>query len=157
MSVALNQVRQPELRDFKPTLRKVIKYVIENRDYGSDLTTICEKMGISRSTVYDNIQKANKKGISFWDYLYSQREQRLRRSGVFVDNALVQGAISGKGKHIELYYRRLGELVDKQEIKHDIGLSFVFHSDSLPIDISPIKQGDPIIIDVQPTDKSNVR
>ena len=156
MSVAL-PVKQPTLRDFPPTLRKLVQYMIENHDYSSDLSSICEQIGVKRETVYNAIQRIQKRGLSFHDYLYSQREKRLQRVGIHVDNALVKGAINGKGKHIELYYRRLGELVDKQEIKHDIGLSFVFHSDSLPVDISPIKQGDHKVIDIEPTNKSNVR
>ena len=152
MSVAL-PVKQPTLRDFPPCLRKLTQFMLENHDYGSDLSSICEKMGLRRETVYSAIQRSTRRGLNFHDYLYNQRETRLRRVGIHVDNALVNGAINGKGKHIELYYRRMGELVDKQEIKHDIGLSFVFHSDSLPTDISPIKQGGPVIIDVEPTNK----
>ena len=139
MSVAL-PVKQPTLRDFNPILRKVIEYIVHNHDYDTNLTSVCEQLG-----------------VEFYDYLHIQREKRLQRAGIHVDSALIQGAINGKGKHIELYYRRLGELVDKQEIRHDIGLSFVFHSDSLPVDISPVKQSDHKVIDIEPTNKTNVR
>ena len=156
MSVAL-PVKQPTLRDFNPILRKVIEYIVHNHDYDTNLTSVCEQLGVGRSTVFDAISKARKKGVEFYDYLHIQREKRLQRAGIHVDSALIQGAINGKGKHIELYYRRLGELVDKQEIRHDIGLSFVFHSDSLPVDISPVKQSDHKVIDIEPTNKTNVR
>ena len=149
MSVAIQQ-RQATLKDFPPTVRKVIQYVMENRDYDDSLTAICEKAQVNYHTVSEGILRARKKGISFYDYLHYQRESRLRRYGVFVDNGLLKGAIDGRPKHLELYYRRMGELIDKQEIKHDIGLSFVFHSNSNPTDVTPNLKSDPIVIDVEP-------
>ena len=93
-----------DLRDFPTIVRKVIQNMIQNKDYDENLNTLCDTLGLNYKTVLQSIYRANKKGVSFWDYLYNAREKRLRRYGIHVDTALINGANGGAAKHIELFW-----------------------------------------------------
>jgi len=64
-----------DLRDFPTIVRKVIQNMIQNKDYDENLNTLCDTLGLNYKTVLQSIYRANKKGVSFWDF-YIMREKK---------------------------------------------------------------------------------
>lgn len=133
--------KQPVLKDFPPILRKLATYMIENKDYETKYIDICLQADLNYKTVRQSLSRLNKKGISFDDYLFNERDRRLRKFGLHVDNSMVNGAISGSSKLIELYYKKQGEIIDRQQVDHNIQAKIVVFSPGnvIPDDVKEIR------------------
>jgi hypothetical protein len=130
----------PKITDFPPKVRQVIQYMVKNKDYDDNWTNICRKANVDYHAFTEGVYRRRKKGIDIDDYLSYVREKRFKANGIFVDNALMNRAISGTVGAIELFYKRSGELIERQEIRQDIGLHFVFSGSQTPQDIIEIRE-----------------
>jgi methylphosphotriester-DNA--protein-cysteine methyltransferase len=125
----------PKLSDFAPKLRKLINYIIENKDFYT-LDEAINQLGLNAHSISTMKSRLKKKGIILEDYICEKRNERIRQYVPYVDNSLVNRAIEGSAKHQELFYKRTGDLVNKHEVEHNIGLTFVFSSQTTPPDIA---------------------
>ncbi len=115
-----------KLSDFPPKLRKIIDYIVENKDF-YDLDEAISQLGLNPHSISTMKSRLKKKGIVLEDYIYNKRNERIKKYVPYVDNSLVNRAISGSAKHQELFYKRTGELVNKHEIDYRVtGLFAVF-------------------------------
>ena len=83
--------------------------------------------------------RLKKKGIDIDTYIYDRRNERIRKFVPFVDSSLISRAIQGSAKHQELFYKRTGDLVNRVEIDHNVGLRYVFVPMQTPLDITQMR------------------
>src|SRR3990170_5205394 len=150
--------KEIKLSDFPPKLRKLADYLIENVEYGT-IKDACEKLSLNTDAVYVSIHKCRKRGIDLMSYVSGHWKEGLSKAKPLVRNALIKEAITGTAANQKLFFQLTGDLVERQEIKHELGLSFVFVNDTIPEDIlqerAKEKANTPVI-DVEPTPKGNV-
>ena len=146
------------ITDFPPKLRKLANYLIENVEFGT-IKDACEKLSLNTDAVYVSIHKCRKRGIDLMSYVSDHWKEGLNKAKPMVRNALIREAINGTAANQKLFFQLTGDLVEKQEIKHELGLSFVLVNDTIPEDIlqerAKEKANTPVI-DVEPTPKGNV-
>jgi len=143
------------ITDFPPKLRKLANYLIENVEYGT-IKDACEKLNLNTDAVYVSIHKCRKRRIDLMSYVSDHWKEGLNKAKPMVRNALVREAINGTAANQKLFFQLTGDLVERQEVKHDIGLSFVFAASGIPEDIkaqrAKKKESAPVI-DVEPSKK----
>lgn len=114
------------ISDFPPKVRKIIDYVVGNKDF-STLDEAISQLGLNPHSISTMKSRLKKKGIILEDYIYEKRNERIRKYVPHVDNSLVTRASSGSAKHQDLFYKRTGDLVNKHQVDHRItGLFAVF-------------------------------
>ena len=147
--------KEIKISDFPPQLRKLANYLIENVEYGT-IKDACEKLNLNTDAVYVSIHKCRKRGIDLMSYVSGHWKEGLKKAKPLVRNALVREAMTGTAANQKLYFQLTGDLVERQEIKHELGLSFVFSSDAIPQDLQKDrdtqKEKTPII-DLEPSPK----
>ena len=147
--------RDINITDFPPKLRKLANYLIENVEYGT-IKDACEKLNLNTDAVYVSIHKCRKRRIDLMSYVSDHWKEGLNKAKPMVRNALVREAINGTAANQKLFFQLTGDLVERQEVKHDIGLSFVFAASGIPEDIkaqrAKKKESAPVI-DVEPSKK----
>jgi hypothetical protein len=117
--------KEIKLSDFPPKLRKIIDYVVENKDF-YNLDEAINQLGLNPHSISTMKSRLKKRGIVLEDYIYEKRNERIRKYVPYVDNSLVNRAIEGSAKHQELFYKRTGDLIDRHETNVNVGLQFVF-------------------------------
>lgn len=147
--------KEVNINDFPPKLRKLANYLIENVEYGT-IKDACEKLSLNTDAVYVSIHKCRKRGIDLMSYVSDHWKEGLKKAKPMVRNALIREAVNGTAANQKLFFQLTGDLVERQEVKHDIGLSFVFMADQMPEDIrrerEKEKKSTPVI-DLEPTAK----
>lgn len=124
-----------KLSDFPPKIRKIIDYVVENKDF-YNLDEAINQLGLNPHSISTMKSRLKKKGIVLEDYIYEKRNERIKKYVPYVDNSLVNRAICGSAKHQELFYKRTGDLINKHEVDHKItGLMYVFGPSDRPPDL----------------------
>ena|SRR3972149_6789390 len=143
------------INDFPPKLRKLANYLIENVEYGT-IKDACQKLSLNPDAIYVSIHKCRKRGIDLISYVSGHWKEGLSKAKPLVRNSLIREAITGTAANQKLYFQLTGDLVERQEIKHELGLSFVFGNDTIPEDIlqerAKEKANTPVI-DVEPIKK----
>ena len=140
--------KEIKLSDFPPKLRKIINYIVENKDF-YNLDEAINQLGLNPHSISTMKSRLKKKGIVLEDYIYEKRNERLRKYVPYVDNSLVNKAIEGSAKHQELFYKRTGDLIDRQETNINVGLQFVFAGGSTPPDLAEEQRKRREVIDIK--------
>jgi len=69
-------------------------------------------------------------------YLNNQYRQFMNNNKLDVTKSLVNGAISGKGIQQKLYYQLTGDLVERQQVDHNVKAKIVvFSPGKMPDDV----------------------
>jgi hypothetical protein len=123
-----------KLKDFPPKLNKLGQFII-NSGQLMTLKDACETTGINYQTVRTQIMGCKKKGLDFHKLVDGFVIEKLRKARPAVYKSLQERAIDGSLGHQKLFAQVCGDLVEKHETKHDIGLTFVHFHDQIPEDI----------------------
>jgi hypothetical protein len=133
----INNVAVPK---FSPKLRKLAKYLIHKTDYTS-IKDACINLGLNVNSMYSLISQWNRKStIDYETYVNEQWIRGLKNSRLVLRNALINRAIDGTAADRKLAFQLSGDLVERQEIRQDIGLHFVFSGSQTPQDIIEIRE-----------------
>ena len=148
--------KERELSRFPPKLRRLAEYLIYNMECES-IKEACDMLNLNYDSIETMMSRYRRKyGMDLIDYVNDEWKKGLHRTKIFRRNSLVKRAMDGVMKAQELSWKLDGSLVERQEIKHDIGLSFVFCTDTIPEDIlqkrAKEKANTPVI-DVEPIKK----
>lgn len=103
--------------DLKDKQKQAIKLLL---DYEKDMTQeeIASSVGISRTTLYD-WRKFNEEFKRVKSKLVDETIAEYLDQA---DKSLIKKVNEGSVRAIELYYKRIGKLVDKKEVEHKGGL-----------------------------------
>ena len=148
--------KERELSRFPPKLRRLAEYLIYNMECES-IKEACDMLNLNYDSIETMMSRYRRKyGMDLIDYVNDEWKKGLHRTKIFRRNSLVKRAMDGVMKAQELSWKLDGSLVERQEIKHDIGLSFVFCTDTIPEDIlqKRVKEkANTPVIDVEPIKK----
>jgi hypothetical protein len=95
----------------------------------------CEATEINYQTVRTQIMRCKKKGLDFHRLVDHFVVEKLRNARPDVYKSLREMAIDGSLGHQKLFAQVVGDLIEKHEHKHDVGLTFVHFHDQIPDDI----------------------
>lgn len=126
--------RDLNITDFPPKLRKLAKYLIESSEFGT-IKEACEKLSLSTDATYVSIHKCRKKGMDLMSYVSDHWTEGLNKVKPLVSNSFVGEAMNGTAANQKLYFQLTGDLVERQEVKHELGLSVLLVSNTIPEDI----------------------
>jgi hypothetical protein len=144
-----------KLKDFPPELNKFSQFII-NSGQLMTLKEACEATEINYQTVRIQIMRCKIKGLDFHVLVNGFAIEKLRNARPDVYKSLQERAIDGSLGYQKLFAQVVGDLVEKHETKHDIGLTFVHFHDQIPEDIleerAKEKEKTPVI-DVKPIKK----
>src|SRR3990170_5223718 len=142
--------------EFPPKLRRLAEYLIYNMECES-IKEACDRLNLNYDSIETMMSRYRRKyGMDLIDYVNDEWKKGLHRTKIFRRNSLVKRAMDGVMKAQELSWKLDGSLVERQEIKHDIGLSFVLCSDTIPEDIKQEREKEKKktpVIDVEPIPK----
>ena len=112
----------------------------------------CDQLNLNYDSVETMISRYRRKyGMDLIDYVNDEWKKGLHRTKIFRRNSLVKRAMDGVMKAQELSWKLDGSLIERQEVRHDIGLRFVFSADATPSDIQKIREEEGVI-DIKPED-----
>ena len=125
-----------KLEDFPPKLRKLANTIIETIKIKT-LKEYCELANVNYDSVRATIPRLKRKGIDFNVYMNNQYMKFLIDNKLDVSKSLVNGAISGTHADRKLFFQLTGDLVEKQQVDHNIKAKIVVFSPSpiMPEDI----------------------
>jgi hypothetical protein len=103
---------QQDLLKFPPELRKLAAFIAQSDEFLS-ISEYAKRAGLSPNAVRVSIFRAKKRGNDFNKLLGTLCNEKLIGYKPQVTKVLLEKALEGSYKHLELYYRVLGEL--KQE------------------------------------------
>lgn len=103
---------QQDLLKFPPELRKLAVFIAQSDEFLS-ISEYAKRAGLSPNAVRVATFRAKKKGNEFNKLLGTLCNEKLIGYKTQVTKVLLEKALEGSYKHLELYYRLLGEL--KQE------------------------------------------
>jgi len=126
----------PKLEDFPPKLRKLANTIIETIKIKT-LKEYCESANVNYDSVRATIPRLKKKGIDFNVYMNNQYMKFLIDNKLDVSKSVVEGAMSGTHADKKLYFQLTGDLVEKQQVDHNIKAKIMVFSPSsvMPEDI----------------------
>jgi len=124
-----------KLEDFPPKLRKLANTIIETIKIKT-LKEYCELANVNYDSVRATIPRLKKKGIDFNVYMNNQYMKFLIDNKLDVSKSLVDGAISGTHADRKLFFQLTGDLVERQQVDHNVKAKIVVFSPSeIPQDI----------------------
>ncbi len=130
----------PKLEDFPPKLRKLGMFII-NSGQLMTLKEASEATGISYSTIRTQIMRCKKKGNDFNKLVDEHVIEKLRNARPDVYKSLQERAISGSYNHQKLFAQLTGDLVERQQVDHNIQAKIVVFSPGnvIPDDVKEIR------------------
>ncbi|BAT71297.1 hypothetical protein TST_0490 [Thermosulfidibacter takaii ABI70S6] len=105
------------------SLKKLLTTWMEPENWSLNLQEVCEKAGVNYNSARTMIARVG--SVEFYDLKSRLFRQAACRTYGKVLKALVDKAISGNIRAIELYFRLTGHLTDRYEIKADLSTSIV--------------------------------
>jgi aryl carrier-like protein len=122
------------ISDIPPKLRKVVQYILENREIKS-FDDAVNKLGMNLQSIRTMKSRLKKRGIDIDVYLHEKRLEKLKRYSPYVYDSLVKEAITGSLGHQKLFSELLGDRRNKLQIDHNVtGLFAVFSGSTIPDD-----------------------
>jgi len=106
-------VSSDDFFNFPPKLRKLAVKIHESGDYKS-LKDYCRAFTYNYDSIKTMIARYKKKGFDFYDLLGNVHKEKLKKFRQQVYQALLDGAIQGSIKHIELYLKLIGDLKESE-------------------------------------------
>jgi len=125
----------PKLEDFPPRIRRVAEIMTNSIEFYS-LKKACELANVNYDSAKTMIARYRKKGIDFNEFVSSKTIELLRKGKYDVYRSLRDRAISGSGFHQKLFAQLTGDLVERQQIDHNLQAKIVVFSPSgIPQDL----------------------
>ncbi len=125
----------PKLEDFPPKLRKLAQIIIENIQTKT-LKEYCELANVNYDSVRATIPRLKKKGIDFNVYMNNQYMKFLIDNKLDVSKSVVEGAMSGTHADRKLFFQLTGDLVERQQVDHNVKAKIVvFSPGKMPDDV----------------------
>lgn len=138
---------QEDLHRFPPILRKLALQALQADDIYT-IKELASKAGISAKDCYHMIYLQRKKGNDFCDFIRDVFRKQLEPYRSRVNKKLIQEVLKGSYRHMELYYRLVGDLKNEPKIEQNIHHSLTFvlpMPDSLP-EKQSIRKAEPLDI-----------
>ncbi len=130
----------PKLEDFPPKLRKLAQTIVETIQIKT-LKEYCELANVNYDSVRATIPRLKRKGIDFNVYMNNQYMKFLIDNKLDVSKSVVEGAISGTHADRKLFFQLTGDLVERQQVDHNVKAKIVVFSPStIPEDIQKIRE-----------------
>jgi len=130
--IAKNEVT---IDDFPPKLKKLSVVILENIQTKT-LKEFCELADVNYNSVRATIPRLKRKGLDFNEYLNNKYRDFLNSNKLDVSKSVVNGAISGTHADRKLFFQLTGDLVERQQVDHNIQAKIVVFSPSgIPQDI----------------------
>jgi len=124
-------------------LRQLAQVFTENI-YFCDLKSACEFAQLNYSSIRSMISAQKKKGNNFWVLVENMRKEKLLAFKPFIDNKMIEGALTGTNKDKELFYKLTGDI--QTGSNHNINLQInnecrfpISKSDIVPIDLESVE------------------
>jgi len=125
----------PKLEDFPPKLRKLANTIIETIKIKT-LKDYCELANVNYDSVRATIPRLKRKGIDFNVYMNNQYMKFLIDNKLDVSKSVVEGAMSGTSADKKLYFQLTGDLVERQQVDHNVKAKIVvFSPGKMPDDV----------------------
>ena len=127
--------KEVKITDFPPKLRKLAQIIIENIQTKT-LKEYCELANVNYDSVRATIPRLKKKGLDFNVYMNNQYMKFLIDNKLDVSKSVVEGAMSGTAAQQKLYFQLTGDLVERQQVDHNLKAKIVvFSPGKMPDDI----------------------
>ena len=125
-----------QLAVYPPKLRKLGRYMIEI----GQLITIkeaCKAVNVNYNSVRTQMVKCKRKGNDFGALVNSYAIKKLDNYKTEVYNSMSERAISGSYNHQKLFAQLTGDLVERQQVDHNVKAKIMVFSPSsvMPEDI----------------------
>src|SRR3989337_2646545 len=132
--------KQVELSRFPPKLRRLAEYLIYNMECES-IKEACDMLNLNYDSIETMMSRYRRKyGMDLIDYVNDEWKKGLHRTKIFRRNSLVKRAMDGVMKAQELSWKLDGSLIERQEVRHELGLSFVLVAEGIPSDIQKLRE-----------------
>jgi hypothetical protein len=86
----------------------------------------CRELDLNRKSIFSMIHRSKQNGNDFNELLSDIADFYLKTELINVDKATVEGALNGKARDRELYYKRAGKLHDRPQIEINTNLSLTY-------------------------------
>ena len=106
-------VSSDDFYSFPPKLRNLAIKIHESGDYKS-FKDYCRAFTYNYDSIKTMIARYKKKGFDFYDLLGNVHKEKLKKFRQQVYQALLDGALKGSFKHIELYLKLIGDLKESE-------------------------------------------
>jgi len=125
-----------QLAVYPPKLRKLGRYMIEIGQLIT-LKEACEAVNVNYDSVRTQMVKCKRKGNDFGALVNSYAIKKLDNYKTEVYNSMIERAISGSAAHTKLFAQLTGDLVERQQVDHNVKAKIVVFSPSsvMPEDI----------------------
>ena len=124
-----------KLEDFPPKLRKLANTIIETIKIKT-LKEYCELANVNYDSVRATIPRLKRKGLDFNVYMNNQYMKFLIDNKLDVSKSVVEGAMSGIHADRKLFFQLTGDLVERQQVDHNVQAKIVVFSPSkIPKDV----------------------
>jgi len=124
-----------QLAVYPPKLRKLGRYMIEIGQLIT-LKEACEAVNVNYDSVRTQMTNCKRKGNDFVALVNSYAIKKLDNYKTEVYNSMSQRAISGSLGHQKLFAQLTGDLIDRQQVDHNIQAKIVVFSPSkIPQDL----------------------
>ena len=127
--------KEVKLQDFSPRLRRVAEIMVNSIEFYS-LKKACELANVNYDSAKTMIARYRKKGIDFNVFVSSKAIELLNKGKYDVYRSLRNGAISGTHADRKLFFQLTGDLVERQQINHNLkSMITVFSPGKMPDDV----------------------
>ncbi len=129
-----------QLAVYPPKLRKLGRYMIEIGQL-IPLKEACEAVNVNYNSVRTQMVKCKRKGNDFNALVNSYAIKKLDNYKTEVYNSMRKRAISGSLGHQKLFSQLTGDLVERQQINHNLQAKIVVFSPGnvIPDDVKEIR------------------
>ena len=124
--------KELDINDFPPKLRKLANTIIETIKIKT-LKEYCELANVNYDSVRATIPRLKRKGLDFNVYMNNQYMKFLIDNKLDVSKSVVEGAMSGTSADKKLYFQLTGDLVEKQQVDHNVQAKIMVFSPSTSI------------------------
>jgi len=99
-------------KDIEKLPRKLqqLAQVFTENIYFCDLKSACEYANLNYHSIRSMISVQKKKGNNFWVLVENMRKEKLLAFKPFIDNKMIEGALTGTNRDKELFYRLSGDI-----------------------------------------------
>jgi len=129
-----------KLEDFPPRIRRVAEIMTNSIEFYS-LKKACELANVNYDSAKTMIARYRRKGIDFNEFVSSKTIELLQKSKYDVYRSLRDRAISGTHADRKLFFQLTGDLVERQQVDHNVQAKIVVFSPGniIPKDVQEIR------------------
>jgi len=112
-------ISSEEFYTYPPKLRKLALKIYEADEY-KGITEYCKDYNIPYSSTKTMISRYRKKGHDFLDLIGKIHKEKLKKFRREVYQSLLDGALKGSIKHIELFLKLIGDLKEHEQTGNNV-------------------------------------